>query len=185
MLTHLPYVCVLPLFYEIQIVNLQDAEDGGAWTYMKLLRTVYKLATSTTPPLSTNLFETLFVNLQDDSLAFLAGIWTNTTDNEVRRIALGHAIAFLEAHKSKEKSLDFQTILPSLLVVLQLIDAEGKDAVLACISQLVLLTEKRYSSVYGMDTIYGSGSGGEIFLMWRSVVLTILTYSQSTIFRSR
>jgi U3 small nucleolar RNA-associated protein 10 len=143
-------------------VRLIFPEDDGAYTYMELMRTVYKLVTSTTSPLSTNLFETLFVNLQDDSLAFLAGIWTNTTDNEIRRIALSHAVAFLEAHKSKKTSIDFQTVLPSLLVALRSIDAEGKEIVLACISQLALLTEKRFSAVYGIDTIYGSGSGGEI-----------------------
>jgi U3 small nucleolar RNA-associated protein 10 len=145
--------------------DLQNTEDGGAYLYMELMRSVYKLANSTIAPLSTNLLETLFENLKDDSLAFLAGLWTNSVNHEIRVAALHHAAAFLEAHRSMEQFVDFQTILPSLCVALQTLDTRGKEAAFGCISQMVLLTEKPFSVVYGFDTIYGDSSGRTDFLV--------------------
>jgi U3 small nucleolar RNA-associated protein 10 len=146
------------------------AEDSGAYLYMDLLRTVYKLAITLPAPVSTTLLEIIVTNLKDDSLAFLSGIWTNSTEREVCAIALRHATACLEAHRSTEQSIDFQTILPSLLVSLQSSGTPVKTAALECLSQLVSLTGQRFSSVYGFDTIYGDGSGEKIFSSWLFVL---------------
>lgn len=138
--------------------------DTGAYRYLELMHALYKFASTAAVPLSTRIFETLIVNFKDDYLAFLGGVWTNSADSELRTTSLRHAAAFLEAHNLAEKVIDFQTILPSLLAALQTVDAEGKAAVLECLSQLVRLTKKRFSAVYGMDTIYGDNSGRKSLL---------------------
>jgi U3 small nucleolar RNA-associated protein 10 len=128
------------------------------------MRKVYTLANSTSVPLlSTNLLQALFVNLKDDALAFLAGLWTSSPlDNEgsqSRLTSLRHAAAFLEAHKSMDDFVDFQTILPSLIVVLQAPDMQEREAASEYMAALLRLTAKRFSTVYGFDTIYGESSG--------------------------
>ncbi|KAJ7270888.1 hypothetical protein C8J57DRAFT_1507853 [Mycena rebaudengoi] len=52
-------------------------------TYVNLMRTVYKLANSTAsvPVLTIGLLRELFVNLKDDALAFLAGVWATCLDS--------------------------------------------------------------------------------------------------------
>lgn len=107
-----------------------------------------------------NLLQTLFVNLKDDVLAFLAGIWiscvaeTGDTDLLVT-VALRHAAAFLEAHIAEDNGTDFQTIFPAFLVALQSRDVDVRQAALACISCLRRLADRRFTAVYRFDTIYG------------------------------
>jgi len=156
---------------------LQDPEDGGAYHYVELMRSIYTVANSAMAPLSTHLLGALFTNFKDDALAFLAGIWTNHPDNEVRVTALRHAAAFLESHISEEQSIDFQTVLPSLFVALHALDVRGKEAALECLSRLVSLTDTKFSTVYGFDTIYGEGSGTKDHLAVVYIVRLILALS--------
>ena len=127
--------------------------------YVHLMRTIYHLAnvSTTLPVLSSRLLQALFVNFKEDALIFLAGIWS-TSDAEVlkesRRIALLHAAAFLEAHILEDDGIDFQTILPPLLVALQG-DALICQGALECISRIRILSDRKLSSVYRFDTVYG------------------------------
>jgi U3 small nucleolar RNA-associated protein 10 len=88
------------------------------------MRTIYHLAnvSTTLPVLSSRLLQALFINFKEDALIFLVDVWS-TSDAEVlkelRSVALLHAAAFLEAHILEDDGIDFQTILPSLLVALQ------------------------------------------------------------------
>jgi U3 small nucleolar RNA-associated protein 10 len=130
------------------------------------MRAIYKLANSSTslPLLTTNLLRALFVNLKEDSLAFLAGIWIGSDEimgenEQLCVVALRHAVAFLEAHLPEDEGVDFQTILPSLIVVLQDPDIQRRRAALECISLLSKLAQRRFSTVYGFDAIYGANSG--------------------------
>ncbi|PPR01672.1 hypothetical protein CVT24_001501 [Panaeolus cyanescens] len=136
--------------------------------YVVIMRTVYKIANSSTslPVLSSSILQTLFTSLKDDALAFLAGIWSLTKSTElvgVRPISLFHAAAFLEAHILEADGVDFQTILPSLLIALQ--DGESRvcSGAMECISRIRIVSEGKLSSVYKFDAVYGSpGAGREL-----------------------
>ncbi|KAF8154101.1 hypothetical protein B0H34DRAFT_800000 [Crassisporium funariophilum] len=139
-----------------------DSVDRGD-RYVHLMRFVYKLAnvSTTLPVLASTLLQSLFINLKDDALAFLAGIWATRNANddnlqESRRIALLHAAAFLEADILEDDGMDFQTILPALLVALQDPDSEIRQGALECISRIRILSDCTLKSVYRFDAIYGS-----------------------------
>lgn len=133
--------------------------DGGH-RYVYLMRTIYHLAnvSTTLPVLASTLLQALFVNFKEDALAFLAGIWS-TSDTEVlkdsRSITLLHAAAFLEAHILEDDGIDFQTILPPLLVALQSPHVQTCQGALECISRIRILSDRKLSSVYRFDTVYG------------------------------
>ncbi|KAG5644278.1 hypothetical protein DXG03_008763 [Asterophora parasitica] len=130
--------------------------------YVELNRKIYKLAnvSSSVPVFTTNVLQTLFINLKGDALAFLAGIWAGAgqvkgEQDALRIVALRHAAAFLQAYISEDDGIDFQTILPSLLVALQSHDADQRQAALTCISILSQLACQRFTTVYEFDIIYG------------------------------
>ncbi|KAJ7146113.1 hypothetical protein C8R44DRAFT_600928 [Mycena epipterygia] len=126
-----------------------------------LMRTVYKLANSSAvvPLLTVGLLRELFINLKDDALGFLAGLWTaclaSAAGNSTCVVALRHAAAFLEAHIAEADGVDFQTILPSLIICLQSSEPEIRAAALDCISLQRNLAAQRFSAVYAFDAIYG------------------------------
>ncbi|KAK7055439.1 U3 small nucleolar RNA-associated protein 10 [Favolaschia claudopus] len=131
--------------------------------YVKLMRTVYKLANSspTSIGLTVGLLAELFPHLRDDALAFLAGVWTTSLDSapELCVIALRHAAAFLEAHSKEADGVDFQTILPALIICLKNGDREIRMAALDCIAVQRIMVEQRFSAVYAFDAIYGESEG--------------------------
>ncbi|KZT03292.1 uncharacterized protein LAESUDRAFT_744673 [Laetiporus sulphureus 93-53] len=147
--------------------SVEAHADTRGIRYVHLMRAVYYLSNSTAslPLLSTNLLRALFMNLADDALVFLAGVWTSPSvkgDNgsmHVRVAALYHAVAFLEAHCATEHYIDFQTILPSILVALQDAELRVREAALECVAILAKLAQaKEVSSIYAYDTIYGQTS---------------------------
>jgi U3 small nucleolar RNA-associated protein 10 len=110
------------------------------------------------PILATTILQILFVNLKGDALAFLAGIWATGGKEdfkESRSIALLHAAAFLEAHILEDDGIDFQTVLPTLLVALQNPDQQACLGALECISRVRMLAGHKLSSVYRFDVICG------------------------------
>ena len=118
------------------------------------------------PSLTMILFRALFTNLKDDSLAFLAGIWSGADknmkdDNQLRVIALQHASAFLQAHVDKNDAVDYQTIVPLLLVPLSSANVVVREAALACVAQLRTLSEHPFATVYKFDAIYIGSEGGQ------------------------
>ncbi|KDR78387.1 hypothetical protein GALMADRAFT_245550 [Galerina marginata CBS 339.88] len=131
-----------------------------AHQYVQIMRSIYQLANASTtvPVLSTTLLQILFANLKADALAFLAGIWTvggANGFNDSKSISLLHATAFLEAHILEDDGVDFQAILPALLVALQNPDSALCQGALECISRVRLLVDHKLLSVYRFDTIYG------------------------------
>jgi U3 small nucleolar RNA-associated protein 10 len=127
------------------------------------MRDVYRLANVSTslPTLSSAILQLLFLGLKDQSLSFLSGIWTSS-DQEHRALkatSLLHAAAFIEAHILEDDGIDFQTILPSLLVALHDSDSQISQAASECISRIWILADRRLDSVYQFDVIYGRSSG--------------------------
>lgn len=142
---------------------------------MRLIRSIYQLANASTsiPVLSSSLLQILFVNLKGDALAFLAGIWSSGNADEYKdskAISLLHAAAFLEAHLLEDDGLDFQTILPALLVALQTSDAHICQGALECISRVRILAERKLSSVYRFDAIYGHNDSKKKYLSFQHLV---------------
>ncbi|KAG6857013.1 hypothetical protein H0H87_010685 [Tephrocybe sp. NHM501043] len=163
-------LCVVALLPSIQrpaglVLNWLGANQGAsskrASRYVELIRKVYKVAniSSSAPTFTTNVLQSLFIGLKSDALAFLAGIWTGTSNDEgaddLRTVALYHAAAFLQAHALEDDGVDFQTILPSLLVAIQSTDVGRRDVALTCVSTLSQLADRKFKTVYGFDTIYG------------------------------
>jgi U3 small nucleolar RNA-associated protein 10 len=127
------------------------------------MRSIYKVAGQSAPTISTGLLDGLFNYLKDDTLAFLAGIWTsvepNSANDQLHVKALRHATAFLKAYQNVPSRLDFQVVSPSIIAALQNLDLPARETALECLDILADFSYARPSSVYGFDTIYGDSSG--------------------------
>lgn len=133
------------------------------------MRAVYNLAncSSSLPVLTSCLLRIYFLNLKSDALVFLAGVWTSevtSTSNDnssssLQEIALRHAAAFLEAHVLEDDGVDFQTILPALLIALQNSASGVRKAAVECLNRIRLISEKKLKSVYKFDAVYGDVKG--------------------------
>jgi len=132
------------------------------------MRAVYNLANrSSFLVLTSSLLRTLFLNLKSDALVFLAGIWAReppmSADNSsLHEIALRHAAAFLEAHVLEDDGVDFQTIVPALLIALQSAIGGARKAAVECLNRIRLISEKRLKNVYKFDMVYGDAKGAYI-----------------------
>lgn len=117
------------------------------------------------------LVKTIFAHIGGEVGAFLAGIWTSASSSgiskEVKTIALQHFNAFLFAQcEGNVAHVDFQTIIPALLVAMTDGDEGVRSGALSCVVFLAGC-EKPSSDkgkgagtgVYGYDTLYGSHSG--------------------------
>lgn len=129
------------------------------------MRQVYRLANSSAnvPALSSHLMRSLFISLADDTLSFLAGIWLNcpptAEESVLTYVSLYHAAAFLEAYNATQHIVDFQTVLPAILVALQHPDRRVREAALQCVAALNRLSAgKKPTAVYAYDAIYGASS---------------------------
>ena len=111
----------------------------------------------TLPLLSTHLLRLLFINLGDDALVFLAGLWLSpASGTHIQYAALRHACAFLEAHEATRFALDFQTVLPALLVALQSADEGVRIAAVRCLAVVARLAAANAADrVYAFDAVYG------------------------------
>ncbi|TFK83295.1 hypothetical protein K466DRAFT_498737 [Polyporus arcularius HHB13444] len=167
---------VLPNFPRPSGVTLEwlsehslDLVRASAVRYIQLLRAVYRLSNSSASLhlLSTHLLRTLFMNLGDDALAFLAGVWLTADEDHIQYAALRHAGAFLEAHVATKRTVDFQTVLPAMLVMLQSADAGVRDGAVRCIAVVIKLSySETAEAVYAFDEIYGSDSAKLQYLDW-------------------
>lgn len=147
----------------------QPDEDTGGKQYVTLMAAMYTLANtaSTLPLLSAYLLRALFVSLKDDALVFLAGVWSSASEDlstemrtQIQLAALSHASAFLIAYEDAQGSIDFQTILPSILVMLESTSQPVRAAAVQCLSVLGRLSQAgKPQAVYAFDTVYGVHSG--------------------------
>ncbi|EKM74924.1 hypothetical protein AGABI1DRAFT_123475 [Agaricus bisporus var. burnettii JB137-S8] len=155
-------ICSIPSPERLVVNWLCDQSQVGPY-YVSLMRAVYALAnrSSTLPVITSCLLRILFMNLKTDALVFLAGVWTSPTsfasdDNSLlQEVALLHAAAFLEAHVLEADGMDFQTILPAVLVGLQNQATGVRKAAIECLSRIRLISEKKLKSVYKFDEVYG------------------------------
>ena len=144
-------------------------EDAREAQYVTLMVTLYALANaaSNLPLLSAYLLRALFISLKDDALIFLAGVWSSAskdvsveTQTQIQLAALAHASAFFIAHQAAQEPIDFQTIVPSILAVLESPSQSVRAAAVQCLSILGQLSQMgKPQAVCGFDTVYGIQSG--------------------------
>ncbi|KAI0692328.1 hypothetical protein BC835DRAFT_1416622 [Cytidiella melzeri] len=151
----------------------QDIPLTLAEQYVELMRSLYALANSTPslPLVSSHIIQALVGGLGDDTLKFLAGIWINTGDsaatNSSRYAALRHATAYLEAHYSTQRFVDFQVVVPALLVAVTDGDRRLREAAVESVTVLVRLAQaKKPAFIYAFDAVYGSSSADLQYLDW-------------------
>ncbi|KAF9451337.1 hypothetical protein P691DRAFT_663457 [Macrolepiota fuliginosa MF-IS2] len=155
--------CAIPSPDGVVVNWLSDQPSPGgdrAFHYVTLMRAIYTLVnrSSSLPVLVSCLLSTFFLNLKSDALVFLAGVWTSpavTDDNSLQEIALRHAAAFLEAHVLEDDGMDFQTIVPALLVALQNPTTSVRKSAVECLNRIRLISEGKLKSVYKFDAVYG------------------------------
>jgi len=133
------------------------------------MATVYALANaaSTLPVISAYLLRALFISLKDNVLVFLAGVWSSSFGDasreartQIQLAALAHASAFLTAHEAAHEPIDFQTIVPSILAVLESPTQSVRAAAVQCLSILGQLSQAgKPKTIYAIDTVYGIQSG--------------------------
>jgi U3 small nucleolar RNA-associated protein 10 len=130
--------------------------------YVSGARKVYKMLNNsgTVPILALGLLQSLFSVLKTDVLVFLAGVWTSSSSDfqSLQTLALLQATAFLEAHVQEADGIDFQTILPAVLVALQFSNPLSRLAALECVKRLRIVSESKLTQVYKFDVIYGKDS---------------------------
>ncbi|KAF4611649.1 hypothetical protein D9613_003824 [Agrocybe pediades] len=166
----LAQICRIPRPADLLLDWLASIASGTTdvgQRYVNLIRSIYRLAnaSASVPVLATTLLQILFASLKGDSLAFLAGLWSNgDAGDSPDSISLLHAAAFLEAHIQENDGVDFQTIIPALLVALQSTDARTCQGAIECLARIRLLSERKLSSVYRFDTIYGENENALQYL---------------------
>ncbi|KAI0295094.1 armadillo-type protein [Multifurca ochricompacta] len=169
-------LCMIPIVPRPSddTLSFTDAVQSGTETtrnarFVTLLRSMYKLANSSSSlsVIPASLLRSQFIHLADDALAFLVGIWLSEEDAHLRRTALCHAFAFIAAHEATEHVMDFQTVLPALLVALGDPDRAVRYQAAECVQLLVRLsTAKQASGVYAFDTIYQKSTSQLKYLSW-------------------
>lgn len=138
--------------------------------YSQLCYLIYGIVNSAhvPPDLSTPLLRTLFANLRDYALAFLASVWTwtasaaheETISEELKTAALRHAEAFLRAHVKPAgiEMADFQTIVPALLVACGSATLAAREAALNCLKLVSETLNDKPVTPYLLETLYGDAS---------------------------
>ncbi|GAA5827854.1 hypothetical protein JCM11251_007703 [Rhodosporidiobolus azoricus] len=167
-------------------VKAVHPSQKAAWTwlagsaeeeqYRALSVAVYRLAhlhsgSNAATDLATQLLETLFSSLvTEDAVAFLTSLFTSTaTSFDLRLAALKDAAVFVEVLSTataqpKGKLVDWQVVLPSLIVALADTEKRIRVEALRVLEKVraSLDPSKKVGAVYGRDKFYGSTSSGAI-----------------------
>ncbi|KAJ8075131.1 snoRNA-binding rRNA-processing protein utp10 [Marasmius tenuissimus] len=142
--------------------SLERNPDERGYRYAEFVRDVYEVSSSLGSSFRRHVLCKLFKSLKSDAMLFFAGIFASDrygSDNhaEIKEFALHHAAAFVEAaDDSEEAGIDFQTVIPCLLVALQNQHAEVRRAATVLLSKIKKSTERKFESVYAFDVVYGN-----------------------------
>jgi U3 small nucleolar RNA-associated protein 10 len=126
----------------------------------------YAMVNSADIPLEASgpLLRNLFKSLRDDTLLFLASVWTAPVDGsalvtgKLQAIALRHAEAFIQAHSQGTGSVDFQTVVPALLVALRSREKSVREGTIACLRLISAGIKDKAGVPYALDSVYGAAS---------------------------
>lgn len=129
---------------------------------MEFLRKIYKMAVDVSAYASNfarRIFQALFKSLKHQTPLFLAGLFiSHEYDSATRLQSLRHSQAYLKA--SKSSGVDYQTLVPSLISVLNRADTPELVAAMGCVEDVLSIfkSTKEFTSGYQFDSIYGSSS---------------------------
>ncbi|KAG9005674.1 snoRNA-binding rRNA-processing protein utp10 [Tulasnella sp. JGI-2019a] len=152
-----------PAGTQMEWLRAQSDSDTGS-KFVKLTRDIYTLVNSASAlyPLATTLLRAVFVNIKDDALLLLVGVCTDDSSPPfLQCMALNHAKAFLVAQSAvqTDSALDFQIIIPALLVALSSLDKSVRLAAIECIEVMQSMHRERRCGVYAVESIYGKHTG--------------------------
>lgn len=131
----------------------------GTSDFKTLTTTVYRHANSDAlpPTLARKLLQHLFAVLREDTLTFLACVWTDINTTEPLRVAaLRHACAFA---KSYALGTDFQMVVPSVLVAFTAKNQAIREAAVALLKVVNRSASNETKNYYALDTFYGAQTG--------------------------
>lgn len=147
------------------IIGVSQESHKAVQLYVSAISASFdRSKTVPSPQILTNLFS----KIGDASLTLLASIWTSSKlKSEIRLAALCHGHAFFAAFAAKDckiRHVDFQTVIPSLLVALKDAEAFIRLEALQCLEQISAITaaienrpkEEERVELYGYDSIYGN-----------------------------
>ncbi|KAJ3863958.1 armadillo-type protein [Lentinula novae-zelandiae] len=146
--------------------------------YASLLQQLYLFANTTmgfgSPQARIHVIRTLFANLRGEVGVFLSSIWlqfcckSDTEDEDTSTLgsfALYHLAAFLQAHtitpSTGKAVVDFQILVPMVVIALSSSVQEVRKAAVECLSTLTVLSidgnnkRKKFDVVYAFDRVYG------------------------------
>ncbi|CED85640.1 Uncharacterized conserved protein [Phaffia rhodozyma] len=142
--------------------------DAEAVQVARFAYLIYGLVNSSKLPLSLSarFLRHLFAGLRDNTLLFLASIWTATPggvtefSSALQTAALRHAEAFLQAHvqSSGSETMDFQTVIPALIVALGSLEKPTREAALKCVELIRNAAGNESTVPFALNDIYGSRS---------------------------
>lgn len=104
-----------------------------------------------------HLLHSVFAQLGEDVLVFLASVWTHPASISTLRVAaLRHAEAFVKAYTAK--ATDFQLIIPATLIALQDESKPVRQAAATLLSTIAATPQSSSAEIYALESIYGSRS---------------------------
>lgn len=131
----------------------------GTSDFKTLSTILYRHANSDAlpPTLARKLLQHLFAVLREDTLTFLACVWTDINTAEPLRVAaLRHACAFA---KSYALGTDFQMVVPSVLVAFTAKNQAIREAAVALLKVVNRSASNETKNYYALDTFYGDQTG--------------------------
>ncbi|KAJ4466217.1 armadillo-type protein [Lentinula lateritia] len=163
---------------EMGVVNWVHPESKPD-PYASLLQQLYLFANTTmgfgSPRARIHVIRTLFANLGGEVGVFLSSIWlrfcckSDTEDEDTSTLgtfALYHLAAFLQAHAitppAGKAVVDFQILVPMVVIALSSSVQEVRKAAVECLSTLTVLSvdennkRKKFDVVYAFDRVYGN-----------------------------
>ncbi|KZT37682.1 hypothetical protein SISSUDRAFT_1062609 [Sistotremastrum suecicum HHB10207 ss-3] len=163
--------------------HLDDSSaDARAIQYLNFIQTLYVMVNrvaANAPRIGSGILQKIFTTLGDDSLMFLASIWSDDEfEDDIKVAALSHAMAFLSSRTTSAATVkDFQVLIPALLIPLCSSDKETRTRAIMCFDALKRMTEvaQKAPSIYGFDAVYGASSELVQYLNWPDVVRYINT----------
>ncbi|WVQ84520.1 hypothetical protein IAT38_006674 [Cryptococcus sp. DSM 104549] len=150
-----------------KVVWLSDEASNETSNFKSFAQQIYTWTNTALLPasLSQTLLRALFTQLSEDALLFFASIFTAPQAHfpALRTAALRHAGAFVRAYAgakpqgSKDQAVDFQVMLPVVLVALQDEEREVRKAAVEVLKAVGKEVEGS-AGIYALDSVYGARS---------------------------
>ncbi|KAF9078300.1 armadillo-type protein [Rhodocollybia butyracea] len=179
----------LALLSDIAMLQPSGTKDTVNWVYPASKPDVYAflmqrlylctntMMLSSAPQARMHVISALFTSLGAEAGVFLVGVWLNSglksnkdEDTPLSSAVLSHLSAFLQAHlklvSGEGRAVDFQTLLPTIIIALSNPSQDVRKAAVECLSILKELSVsddgkgRKFEEVYAFDRVYGDNQNG-------------------------